>query len=203
EAIRMIGSDTAIEDGQATLNTKSGSAQSRYTAVHVRQDGKWWLSSVRDYRVDRATNSGRLQDVAWLIGDWQADRNGAHMQMTCRWIANKNYIERTFQVSKAQKVVSSGVQIIGYSPVFRQVTSWIFSSDGGHAVGSWSPHAAGWTIRTFGVTANGTPTSAVNVLTKLDDGAIAWRSQLRTAGGMQIPDATEVVLKRVTPSSQQ
>ena len=74
--------------------------------------------------------------------------------------------------------------------------SWNFSSDGGHAVGVWSPRAGGWSAEVRGVTGDGMPTVAVNLLTRLDDNAYVWQSIRRTLGGTALPDTDEVVLKR-------
>jgi uncharacterized protein (TIGR02246 family) len=54
DSVRMIGPDTAIEDGRAVLGSIPAGppAFSRYTAVHVKQDGQWLMAAVRDTRVE-------------------------------------------------------------------------------------------------------------------------------------------------------
>ena len=44
--------------------------------------------------------------------------------------------------------------------------------------------------------ANTATTTAVNVLTKLDENAYSWQSVQRTAGGVSLPDTEEIILKR-------
>jgi hypothetical protein len=61
----------------------------------------------------------------------------------------------------------------------------------------WSPRAGGWSAEIRGVTGDGTPTAAVNLLTRLDDNAYVWQSVQRTAGETSLPDTDEVVIKRV------
>ena len=99
-------------------------------------------------------------------------------------------------ITHADGQSASGVQLIGWNPQEGHVQSWNFSSDGGHAIGVWTPREGGWSAEIQGVTGDGTPTTAVNLLTKLDDNAYVWQSINRTAGGQLLPDTDEVVLKR-------
>ncbi|MFN0018568.1 MAG: hypothetical protein ACKVP0_09930 [Pirellulaceae bacterium] len=47
-----------------------------------------------------------------------------------------------------------------------------------------------------GTTGTGTPTTAVNTLTRLDDNVCVWQSTNRAAGGQALPDTDEVVMQR-------
>ena len=49
---------------------------------------------------------------------------------------------------------------------------------------------------TRGVTGNGTTTTSVSLLTRLDENAYVWQSVQRTAGSLALPDTEEVILKR-------
>jgi hypothetical protein len=154
------------------------------------------MASVRDSSVV-ASGEAVLTDLDWLVGSWAAEENGGKMEATCRWVADKKFLERKFSVTRGDKVVSSGVQMIGWNPQSQQVQSWVFTSDGGHAVGIWTPRKDGWSIETHGMLADGTPTQAVNLFTKIDDQAFSWQSVDRAVGGSALPDTEEVLLKRV------
>jgi uncharacterized protein (TIGR02246 family) len=199
DSLRQVNENTAIEDGRAMveLGPASAGGYSQYTATHTKVDGKWRMSSVRDARVGSPSAAHELSDLEWLVGTWSAEENGGKMEATCRWIADKHYLERTYSVSRGDKVVSSGVQVIGWNPQAQRIQSWVFTSDGGHAVGLWSPGKNGWVIETRGTLADGTPTQAVNVLTRIDDRAFSWQSVDRSAGGVSLVDTEEVLLKRV------
>ena len=93
---------------------------------------------------------------------------------------------------------TSGVQLIGFNPEGNRIQSWNFSPDGGHAIGTWTPRDKGWAAEIRGVAGDGTITTAVNLLTKLDDNAYVWQSIQRTAAGAALPDTEEVVLTRKT-----
>lgn len=198
DAVRLLSDSAAIEDGRAVveLGPARGSSTSQYTTVHVKADGKWLMASVRDTRIETPGSASDLTDLEWLIGSWSAEEGDAKMKVTCRWIAGKAFVERTYSVTKGDEVVTSGLQVIGWNPQAGCIQSWNFTSDGGHAVGMWSPHKDGWTIDVNGMLADGTSTTAVNSLTRVNDDSFAWQSTSRTAGGVQLPDADEFVLHR-------
>lgn len=199
DAVKLLSDSAAIEDGRAMLDPEPAGAPaiSKYTAVHVKVDGQWLMSSVRDTHVPTQSNYRHLQDLEWLIGSWLAEEHGAKTEVTCRWIANKSFVERSFRVTKSGQVTAAGVQIIGWNPQTSGPQSWLFSSDGGHVIGRWTAKENGWRIDSQGMLADGTPTTAVTTFTKLDDNAFAWQSLARTAAGSAMPDTDEIVLKRV------
>ena len=126
-----------------------------------------------------------------------AETHGAKIESVCRWVANKSFVERRYTTTLVDGTKMSGVQLIGWNPNGGHVQSWDFSPDGGHAVGTWVPNDGGWSAQMRGVTGDGTLTTAINQLRRLDDNAYVWQSIQRTAGGMVIPDTDEVVLKRI------
>jgi uncharacterized protein (TIGR02246 family) len=198
DALRLAGDNTAIEDGRAMVELgpiRSG-GYGKYTVVHVKADGKWLMSSVRDTRIESSSPANRLQDLQWLVGTWTADDNGAKMEVDCRWIAENSFLQRRFSVKRADQLVSSGLQVIGWNPQAQQFQSWIFNSDGGYAVGLWNPTESGWAIEAAGMLADGTPTRAVNIVTRMDDNAVVWRSIARLADDVPLADTEEVLLKR-------
>jgi uncharacterized protein (TIGR02246 family) len=199
DSVRLVNATTAIEDGRAMLEPPPAGAPgtSRYTAVYVQQDGgKWLLSSVHDMRVERPSNYHQLDDFEWIIGTWHAANGNMRMETKCRWLANKSFIERTYVVSDAGLPTSSGLQIIGWDPDLQQLCSWTFSSDAGHAKNVWRPQGGGWVSQSSGVQGDGTKTTGVTSLRRIDDNTLGWRSTDRTVGGVRLPDLQEVILKR-------
>jgi uncharacterized protein (TIGR02246 family) len=202
DSLRLLGDSAAIEDGRAMVDPPPGGAPGigKYTAVHVKVDGKWRMATVRDTRVETPSAYSHVADLEWLIGTWTAEEHGAKTESVCRWVANKSFVERSYNVTHADGTTISGVQLIGWNPQGGHVQSWNFSSDGGHAIGVWTPREQGWSAEVRGVTGDGTPTAAVNLLTRLDDNAYVWQSVQRTVGGAPLPDTDEVVLKRHSAS---
>jgi uncharacterized protein (TIGR02246 family) len=199
DSVRVLGGETAIEDGRSTLEPapEGAPAMSRYTAVHIKANGKWLISNVRDSRVEIPSSYGHLQDLEPLIGSWVADEHDAKMEVVCRWLANKNFIERKYSVQESGRETSSGLQVIGWDPLQQRVQSWTFTSDGGYAIGVWSPREKGWAVVSKGVMADGTISTSVNLMTLIDRDGLTWQSVERAAGGVRLPDLEEVLLKRV------
>ncbi len=198
DSLRLLSDSTAIEDGRAVVDPPPVGvpAYSKYTAVHVKVDGKWLMASVRDTHVETPSAYRNIADLEWLIGTWVAEEHGAKTESVCRWVANKSFVERAYTVTHVDGTETSGVQLVGWNPQDGYVQSWNFSPDGGHAVGIWAPQQGGWSAEMHGVTGDGTPTTSVNLLTRLDDNAYVWQSVERTVGGIALPDTDEVVLKR-------
>lgn len=199
DSVRLINAHTAIEAGRAALVPQPPGetrVMSHYTAVHVKQDGKWVMADVRDTRIELPPDTGRLEDLAWLIGSWRAESKGAKADVTYRWIADKHFIARTFSSAQSGKPTSSGLEVIGVNPLTGQITSWSFASDGGHAIGNWAPHESGWIVDSAGVMADGTETNATYILSRADDGTLLQKSGNRIVGETHLPDTTEVELKR-------
>ncbi len=198
DSIRLLSDATAIEDGRAVLEPPPEGIPgfSRYTAVHVKVDGKWRMASVRDTHIETPSAFRNVADLEWLIGTWIAEEHGVTTESTCRWIANKSFVTRTYTLTAVDGTKTSGLQLIGWNPLDGNIQSWNFSPDGGHAVGVWSPTDNGWMAEIRGVTGEGALTTSVNTLTRLDDNAYVWQSVRRTSDDATLPDTEEVVLKR-------
>jgi uncharacterized protein (TIGR02246 family) len=198
DSVRMLGESAAIEDGQAIvqLDPSAASNVNKYTAVHVKVEGKWLLASVRESLADMSSPSDDLADLEWLIGEWTSEENGVRTESKCRWIVNKKFVERSYTTTLTNGSVSTGLQIIGWNSQSNHVQSWNYSPDGGHAIGIWSAIDGGWSAKVIGTTGQGIPTIAVNLLKRLDDNAYVWQSIERTIGESSLPDTDEVVIRR-------
>ena len=200
DSIRLLSDSAAIEDGHAVLEpTPLGiTAVGRYTVVHVKTNGKWLMSSVRDSRVEASSVTGKLSELEWMIGSWVAEEQGSRVESVCSWIANKSFIQRTYSTTRADQSTTSGLQIIGYNPQGDHLQSWNFSSDGGYAVGIWTRSGDQWISEFHGVLPTGQNTKAFNSITRLDGNAYSWQSMQRMIDGIPVADTDEVVVKRQT-----
>lgn len=200
DSLKLLSEDAAIEDGHAFLDpAPAGSpATGAYTVVHVKVDGKWLMSSVRDREVETPSTYSQLAALEWLVGDWEAEEHGATAHVTCRWIGNKSFLERKSKVTKADGSSATSLQIIGWNGRLGRIQSWMFSSDGSHAVGTFSPAGDehGGVIEMVGTLADGSESIAVNVVKRLDENAFTWQSTERRAGGEPLPDLDEILFKR-------
>jgi uncharacterized protein (TIGR02246 family) len=201
KSVEFPAPTVAIEDGITQVTAQhAGPAQvARYTAVHLKLDGKWLLASVRETNVELPSNFDKIESLGWLVGAWTATRDGTTVRTTVRWIANNSFLEREYSVATDGIVTTSGRQIIGWDPKIEKVRSWSFDASGGFGAGVWTRTPEGWQIDQSGVMADGTPTSSRDTLVRLpgEDNVLGFRSAGRTAGDTRLPDVPEVVLDRV------
>ncbi len=202
QSIDFPAPNLAIEDGLATVAVERGAPPTagRYSVVHVKEDGKWLMASVRESSIPIPSNYDKLRDLEWLVGDWEAKTDDTSLHTEIRWIANKSFLERKYSVEKNGIAFSNGLQIIGWDPATAQIKSWTFDSAGGYGTGLWSPAAEGWSIETAGVLPDGTPTASRDTLIRIpgENQVFGWRSSKRIAGQVALPDTEEIVLDRVS-----
>jgi uncharacterized protein (TIGR02246 family) len=200
KSIEFPAPGVALEDGISQIEAQhAGPAEvSRYSAVHVKVDGKWLLASVRESTVELPSNFAKIESLDWLVGTWTAEKDGNKVHTTVRWIANNSFLEREYSVSTDGIVTSSGRQIIGWDPKSEQIRSWSFDASGGHGSGVWTATPDGWQIEQSGVLSDGTPTSSRDTLVRIpgEDNVLGFRSVNRIVGDTRLPDVPEVVLDR-------
>ena len=198
ESIRFISPSVAVEDGIAKLISADGKPQqTRYTAIHVKRGGKWYLDRVTEEDVPVVlSNYEQLKDLEWMIGTWVDAEGDSSIETTCKWTRNKNFISRAFTVSIRDQIEMSGMQLIGWDPAAKQIRSWVFDSDGGFAEGRWSKKGKRWSITTSGVLPDGSKSTSVNVITYVDENQFKWQSLNRAIGGRLLPNIDEVAVVR-------
>jgi uncharacterized protein (TIGR02246 family) len=198
ESIRFISPGVAVENGVAKLVSADGEpVESRYTAIHVKRDGKWLLDRVTEEDVPVVlSHYEQLKELEWMIGSWVDGDDQARIDTTCQWTRNKNFITRSFTVFVRDRIDMAGMQIIGWDPAARQIRSWVFDSNGGFAEGRWTKTGNRWSITTSGTTSEGLKSTSVNVITYVDDNQFKWQSVSRMVGGAIQPNIDEVVVVR-------
>jgi uncharacterized protein (TIGR02246 family) len=204
DAVRFLGKDTAVEEGTFTVRAKDQPANtSRYSCLHVRQDGRWLIAMLKEWGDDKA-NQPRVEDLAWLIGAWETDRPDLAARTTYEWTDNNKFIRCRFTIinKKDPKASSSGTQIIGLDPAVDHIRSWTFDSEGGIGEASWSHDGERWVIHSHGSLAGGSQTSAVNFLTRTGKDSFTWRSVQRTVEGEPQPDIPTVRVTRVAKAGE-
>jgi uncharacterized protein (TIGR02246 family) len=202
ESITFPTPAVAIEDGVAQVVIFGGEAPaaSRYSAVHVLHDGQWQMASVRESPLETPSNFGRIQELAFLVGDWKTTRDDTTVQMSFRWIAGRSFLQQAHTVTRDGIVTASGTQIIGWDPETGRFRSWSFDSTGGYGQSLWTELEDGWRLESRGILASGTLTSSRDFLIRAfgEDQVLGWRSIDRQVGSESLPNTDEVVLDRVT-----
>jgi uncharacterized protein (TIGR02246 family) len=193
-SIRFLGKDAAVEDG--VLRTKPAGAElpsaTFYSALHVREDGKWKIASVQE----SGAGEDKLEDISWLIGTWTARVKNREMEMQFAWNAKKTQIRNQFTAKEDGKVTISGTQTITFDPQYGRIRSWLHDDDGGHGQSLWYRDGNRWVLDALGVLPNGRATSSTNIITRLGDHEFLWRSTHRLIENSSMPDADPVKLTR-------
>src|SRR5438876_7380369 len=134
DSIRFVSPDVAIEDGVTSVIPPDASppSRARYTIVHVKKDGEWQMSSIRDAPYAPPSNQEKLEGLEWAIGDWADEaEKGEVARASFEWAENQNFIVSTFATTFKNIAIAGGTQWIGWDPQKKQVRSWTFDSHGG------------------------------------------------------------------------
>src|SRR5262245_56516950 len=199
EKMRFVTDDVAIEDGVTEVIPADGGppSRARYTIVHVKKDGNWYLSSVRDAAYSPPTNYEHLRCLEGLVGDWASEADkGEVARVSFAWAHGQNFIVAQFATSFKNVDMGGGTQWIGYDPLTKKVRSWTFEASGGFGEGSWTQDGKTWTVKTTAVLRDGVKASATNVLTLINADTLSLSSKDRKLDGKEMPELKEVRLKR-------
>ena len=199
-SVRFLAPSVAVEQGVALVTRPDEAmSESSYFAIHVRENGKWQLSSVRELApkpLPPPSHYEQLQELEWMIGEWIDDQGGSSVTMRCEWTANRNFISRSFTVMIEDRIDMSGTQVIGWDPAAETIRSWVFDSDGGFTEGIWSRRDGRWSIRAVGVLSDGRKASMVNIIRVIDDDTFTLQSVGREVDGELLPNIDEVTVIR-------
>ncbi len=203
-SLRFLGPDAAREEGQTQVKTASseGPTTRHYTVLYVKEGKRWLYSSVREEREKHLSHHQRLQELAWLLGDWVDETPDSVVHSTCQWTADRNFLVRDFSIQVQGKPVMTVNERIGWDPSTRQIKSWVFDSEGGHGCGLWSRNGNEWVIKLTGILPDGRTATATHILTRLSPQSARWSSVERTVGDQVVPDHAEYVMVRRPPATQ-
>ncbi|MGH7137807.1 MAG: YybH family protein [Pirellulales bacterium] len=190
ESIRFITPEVAVEDGAliSPPGALIGSSARRYTAIWVRQKGKWLIDGVREANVRLAAHSDQLQELDWMVGDWISDDDGKTVRLSCRWSDDKNFLLREIDVRLPEREPLHVTQRIGWDAREKQVKSWTFDSEGGHGDGLWFHKQDQWIIEARSILSDGTQATGTNTLTEDGDDAFFWESSNGEIEGEPVTD---------------
>ena len=167
--------------------------------MYVKQGGQWRQAAVRDELAHDLTPHDRLKELEWLVGDWVNESQAAVVSTSCTWAKGGNFLDREFTMKTEGSTVLSGTQRIGWDPVKRQFKTWIFDSEGGHGEGYFTRTGDQWVIKVDGVSQEGQPVSATNIITRLGKDRMSWQLTARTLGGSAVPGIDEFTIVRKPP----
>jgi uncharacterized protein (TIGR02246 family) len=200
DSIRFVTPEVAIEDGITSVMPANGGppSRARYTIVHVKQDGKWHLSSVREAVYAPPSNREHLAELEWLIGEWAGTGSKEGVaRIAYHWGENQNFLIGEFTTTMGQFSIGAGMHRIGWDAGNKQVRSWTFESGGGFGDGMWKRDGNTWTIKATATLNDGKKLTGTNVLTRVDADTATFEFRDRTLDGKSIPDVKTLTFKRV------
>jgi uncharacterized protein (TIGR02246 family) len=194
ESVRFVSPNVAVEQGTAkVIRPEQAPEESEYTAVYVKRDGQWLLDRVTEEDVPVVpSHYEQLKELEWMIGRWVDQDDQATVVTECNWAKNNNFMTRSFTVQVRDRIDMAGMQVIGWDASTKQIRSWVFDSDGGFGQATWKKKDNRWYIQQSGVLADGRKSSAVNIVTRLDDNTCTLQSVNRTVDGELLPNIDEV-----------
>jgi uncharacterized protein (TIGR02246 family) len=193
-SIRFPSKDTAIEEGYFKVRSgKQVPVSSKYTVLHVRENGKWLMAVVREWPSEGVS----LRDLEWLIGTWEARHGDTHITTAYEWWGDKTFIRVNITLKKQDRTIT-GFQMIGKDRSTGQLRSWTFDPEGSFGEAGWSRDGRKWVQESAAVLAGGSTLTATNIMTPIDKDSFTFQSVHRTVDGEEVSDIPPVRVIRVT-----
>ncbi len=137
---KFLAPEVVVDDGILELTSADGEKnRGRYTVVWTRMGGKWLIRSARDIPLEAeamadVVESPPLEELAWLVGKWQAKSDKYEIALECDWQLNKEFLVQTFQVKSSQDDFQV-VTYIGFDPAEGVSVRGFLTAAGASAVG--------------------------------------------------------------------
>jgi len=191
--IRFLTGDVAIEDGTIEIGPAGAALAGRFSATWVRHDGAWKLSALREARAADPPGPAQLEQLAWMVGDWEIERKAPPaaaplapdaaaapaLRLSVKWNQTKTFLERDLTMGPAAGASGPTMTIsqrIGWEPLSRSIRSWAFGSDGSHAEGTWHRDGGSWIAHVTTVRPDGSQVGSINIYTYDGKDRCVWRS---------------------------
>ncbi len=202
ESIRVLADEVAMVEGTTTTVTPDAEpATTAYSAIFVKQDGKWLLDAVHETPL-AAPEAPRqaLEPLAWMVGQWRdagAGDEAATVDTTVRWSPSEAFLIRSYNVNREGEDPFEGTQIIGWDPRSKEIRSWTFNSDGSFGDGVWTESDGEWLVRSAQTLADGRAATATQVIKQLDDQTASVQTIAKEVEGAPEPASDPVTMTRV------
>jgi uncharacterized protein (TIGR02246 family) len=194
DAIRFPSKDTAVVEGHFKLHKgkKKELVVSKCSFLYAREDGKWLIAIAREWPGDGLA----LRDMEWIIGTWEAKRDGTTVRTKYEWTTNKSFIRCQFSITKDGQT-TTGMQMFAKDPANGQLRVWTFEDEGGIGEASITRDGKKWVHTAAGATADGRELTATNILTPVDNDTFLWQVVGRTLDDEELPDLPPIKVTRV------
>jgi len=194
ETIKFPSRDNAVVEGHFKLQkgVKKELIVSKCTFLYTREDGKWLVVIAREW----PSNGLTLRDLEWLIGTWEAKRDGMTVNSKYEWTANKSFIRSQFTITQDGKSFT-GMQMIGKDPSTGMLHSWTFEDEGGIGGTDIERDGKKWVHTARAVTTDGRVVTTKNIMTPVDHDSFLWHVTDRMIDDVELPDLAPIKVTRV------
>ena len=194
-----------FRDDQYVLVPSRGDSQGTrlgYCPVHRSKEGKWTIDAIGDISLPAApSNANKMKELEWMVGQWVDEDENATIETTCSWTPNQAFLRRSFKIAIQNRVDLAGLQVIGWDADAEMFRSWIFDSAGAFGRDEWSKEGDRWIVKSAGVLFGGQKSSAVRIITPIDDDSFTLEAVDREVDGELLPDIDKVTVVRQTPTN--
>lgn len=199
DSIEFPTKNTAIERGISKVGsgTKSGDI-TKYTAFHVKRDGKWQMLNVLEYPTAASYLVPKISELGWLVGTWNIDGPQGSILFKADWVGNKNVLRCVSETTGKNGEKSEQTQFIYLDPLAKQLRSWQYDWTGGFGQARWQCGGNLFVSDARSVQADGTTAYARYTIEKLNDGEFSWQSTDRKLAGKRLPDTAKLTAKRAS-----
>jgi len=174
-----------------------------YYPVQCSKEGNWTIDTIGDVGLPVAQrNTEKMKELQWMVGQWVDEDENATIETTCSWTPNKAFLRRSFKVAVRNRVDMAGIQVIGWDPDAKTFRSWVFDSAGGFANDEWSKEGDRWIVESAGVLFGGQKSSAVRIITPVNDDSFTLEAVHRAAIPGEAMSNTKGLLARVYYANQ-
>ncbi len=189
-SIRFVTPDVAIEDGTSENPSRPNGASTsgRFSVVWVKQNGKWLIDSLRESAIANQSSASRIQDLAWIIGDWAEEGGDAAFQASFSWSPGNHFIVGEVRIEPRDQQSHVVTQRIAWDAAAGTIRSWNFDSDGGFSSGAWARDGDAWVVSTNGVLPDGKRTLGRRVFQRIDENSVLMESLGFQIDGQSVPD---------------
>ncbi len=196
DTIRMIKSDVAIVEGKVSISDgPSEPTSSKFTAVLVKEDDHWAISSLEEMPLVFGATAGEvLSQLEWLVGNWKDDS----VESSVRWAGDGNFLVRSCKAIDGDESSNQSTQIIGYDPSAGQIRSWAFNSDGSFGEGFWNKSGSTWEIKSIQTLTDGRAASGVYLMEPKGTDAFTIQLLGHEIDGEPMPSTEAVEVKRIS-----
>jgi len=200
DSVRSLGRNAAVAEGTIRMRTPANGSisETRYSAMHVLEDGQWLTASASEWIPDAGTEAA-TKYLDWLVGDWTATGHRGKISITYAWDENKKFLHGKYTIANDGKIVATGTQVMRHNPS-GGLRSWSFESSGAMSNSTWEQEGNRWIEETTGTLSNGTPIDSISVCIPLGQDAFCWQTVERSIDGVAAPSLSPIKVTRVKAS---